>query len=158
MEFTIQTISYDNPADRRILKACLSRWFENPKDLNFTDPILKFPFRFSTWVKRVYEKPGITTFVAVKEDWIVGHLSLMISRPILFGHLFHLFVDRNFLQKGIGTAMITHTESFASSEKVSGLTLNVVKKNKAGIRLYENLGYEMTDKTESGSLIYKKLL
>tara|TARA_B100000315_G_C14315132_1_gene468220 strand:+ start:222 stop:698 length:477 start_codon:yes stop_codon:yes gene_type:complete len=156
MQLTIQSISYDNPEDKRILKACLIRWFENPKDLNLTDPNMKFPFNFDAWIKRSYAKPGTTTFIAKDGDWIIGYISILIVRKIMKGHLFHLFVDPSHRKKGIGTSLINHAETYSGNEGVSGLSLNVAPNNDGAIRLYTSLGYEPEGKASSGSFFYKK--
>lgn len=158
MQSTIQTISYDRPEEKRILKSCLIRWFEDPKDLNLTDPNMKYPFRFETWVKRTYSKPDVTSFVAKENDWIIGYISIFIVHSKMAGHLFHLFTDPEFRKKGVGASLIKHAEFFAAGEEVLSLTLNVAQKNDGAIRLYSKLGYEPAGTAASGSFIYRKRL
>ncbi|MBT3216906.1 MAG: GNAT family N-acetyltransferase [Candidatus Marinimicrobia bacterium] len=158
MQSTIQTISYDHPEDRRILKSCLSQWFQNPKDLNLTDPKMKFPFHFDMWVKRSYSMTDNMTFIAKNMEWIIGYISLRMMRTKQAGHLFHLIVDRNYRKQGVGTNLVKHIELFAKNEKLVSLTLNVAKKNNDAIRLYTTLGYEPAGETASGSFIYRKKL
>lgn len=158
MQSTIQSISYDNPEEKRILNACLSSWFKNPKDLNLTDPNMKYPFRFEAWVKQSYSKPGITSFVAKDEEWIIGYISIFIVPNTMAGHLFHLFADPEFRKKGVGSSLIKHAESFAESNGVARLSLNVAPKNLGAVRLYASLGYKPAGTASSGSLIYNKQL
>ncbi len=158
MQTTIQTISYERPEEKRILKACLSTWFQNPKDLNLTDPNMKYPFRFETWVKRTYSKQDVTSFVAKENDWIIGYIGIFIVQTKMAGHLFHLFTDPEFRNKGVASSLIKHAESFASEGGVINMSLNVAKKNDRAIRLYSHLGYEPAGTASSGSFIYSKRL
>ena len=37
MDIKIEKVTYNNPKHRKILKVVLSKWFINPKELNWTD-------------------------------------------------------------------------------------------------------------------------
>lgn len=157
MESRIQTISYDDPKDRRILKACLSRWFENPKDLNLTDPRTTFPFNFQQWVRLSYGKRETTTLVSLDQDWIVGHISITLQNENTRGHIFHLIVDRNYRRMGTASQLIRAAEGFGRKKGIHHFTLRVTRKNLIGQELYLKFGYKSTGLSTSGSLVMEKV-
>ena len=56
MDIKIEKVTYDNPKHRKILKVVLSKWFKNPKELNWTDPRINYPFNFNKWIELTYKK------------------------------------------------------------------------------------------------------
>ena len=64
MSIKIEKVSYNNSKDRQVLKTILSKWFENPKELNWTDPRLNYPFNFNRWVELTYKDNNVKSFPA----------------------------------------------------------------------------------------------
>ena len=81
-----------------------------------------------------------TTTVLKHLDWIIGHLSMRLEGNN--AHIFHLFIDPGYRNKGLATKMIHEMERHGHELGALHFTLNVVKKNKAAISLYQKLGYE----------------
>ncbi len=147
----IDRVSYDNPRHCRILEAVLNRWFQNPKDLHFTDPRMGYPFSFQKWKKTSYEQPFIETFLLKNDDWIIGHASVMSIPYQKRKHLFHLFIDPEFRGHGLGKWFMKEILGSIQDNDVSLLSLRVSPKNDRAIALYTSLGFSITGKTHSGS-------
>ena len=75
----ISTISYNKKEDLRILSSCLSKWFANPKTLHFVQPAIRYPFKIEKWINLSYLNES-TTFVLKSNNWIIGHLSMIINK------------------------------------------------------------------------------
>ncbi len=155
-KITIESIDYANPNDRRVLKACLTNWFRNPKDLNLTDPRQRYPFNFQRWIDSSYNHDNIQTFVLKQNRLIIGHVSLQILRKERRVHLFHLFVAREYRGFGYGKQLIRKVESVAKRINIPMVTLRVVSNNTRAIHLYESLGYEQFGIARNKSLKLKK--
>ena len=82
-EYRIETVSYQNKKDHRILQVCLSKWFKDPKTLHFTDPRMKFSFRFHSWVNLSYNQTGIITYILKHERWIIENGKNTIPRHLI---------------------------------------------------------------------------
>ena len=141
-EYTLEEISYSLKEDSRIMESVLSGWFNNPKTLNFVSPSLSYPFQFKKWIAVSYAShmDQTTTTVLKHRDWIIGHLSMRLEGTN--AHIFHLFIDPVYRNKGLATKMIHEMERHGHELGAHHFTLNVVKKNKAAISLYQKLGYE----------------
>ena len=141
-EYTLEEISYSRKEDYRIIEAVFKSWFKNPKTLNYTDPRMSFPFNFKKWIAVSYAShmDQTTTTVLKHRGWIIGHLSMRLEGNN--AHIFHLFIDPLYRNKGLATKMIHEMEHHGHELGAIHFTLNVVKKNKAAIRLYQKLGYE----------------
>ncbi|SVA52936.1 uncharacterized protein METZ01_LOCUS105790, partial [marine metagenome] len=63
MSIKIEKVSYNNSKDLQVLKAILSKWFENPKELNWTDPRINYPFNFNKWVELTYKDSNVKSFI-----------------------------------------------------------------------------------------------
>ncbi|MFQ5642241.1 MAG: GNAT family N-acetyltransferase [Thiogranum sp.] len=60
-------------------------------------------------------------------------------------HLLWLATDRNHYQHGIASRLLKHLDSYALSNGYKSIALTVEKDNLAAKRLYEKLGYVLTD-------------
>ena len=72
MSLTIKEINYDNLDDLKKLESALKNWFTNPKELNFTDPNMQYPFDMKKWININYKLNEIETIALSKDDWIIG--------------------------------------------------------------------------------------
>jgi len=158
MSITIEKVSYAHPKDARILEAVLDKWFQNPKDLNLTSPNMSYPFKFKKWVSTYYSQDPIDSFVIKSDDWIVGIGSIKISSETKRGHIFHIFIDKEYRNQGFGRKTMDNLESFAKKEKMEFLTLRVMPKNEPAIKLYEKLEFVNKGSTKQGDLLMKKSL
>ena len=82
-EYRIETVSYQNKKDHRILQVCLSKWFKDPKTLHFTDLRMKFSFRFHSWGNLSYNQTGIITYILKHERWIIENGKNTIPRHLI---------------------------------------------------------------------------
>ena len=158
MSITIEKVSYAHTKDARILEAVLDKWFQNPKDLNLTSPNMSYPFKFKKWVSTYYTQDPIDSFVIKSDSWIVGIGSIKISSETKRGHIFHVFIDKEYRNQGFGKKTMDYLESFAKKEKMEFLNLRVMPKNEPAIKLYEKLGFVNKGSTKQGDLLMKKSL
>ncbi len=158
MKVTIKTVSYSNSRDRKILQVCLQNWFKNPKDLQFTDPRMYYPFDFRKWCSLSYKNENITTYVAVKEKWIVAYISVSVAPEKQHAHFFHLFVYREHRQQGFAKMLLSHAEHFVKESKLNYITLHVSPKNDTAKQIYKEFGFVDNGVTSRGSFKMKKEL
>jgi len=158
MSISIEKISYQNQKDLRILESVLSTWFKNPKELNWTDPRMKYPFKFKNWVALTYSNDDIDSYVIKSDDWIVGMGNMMISEDIKRAHALHIFIDPKFRHKGLATQMLEFLEKKARELDMKTMTIRVMPKNEPAKRLYEKKGFEVNGTSKWGSLMMEKKL
>ena len=72
MSLTFKEINYDNLDDLKKLESALKNWFTNPKELNFTDPSMQYPFDMKKWININYKLNKIETIALCNDDWIIG--------------------------------------------------------------------------------------
>jgi len=155
---SISTLSYKKKEDIRILNACLSSWFKNPKVLHFTSPNMTYPFNLNKWISLSYKEKNNKTIIIKIDDWIIGHLSIKEKKEQGSAHLFHLIIDPNYHRKGFAKKLILYAEELINNNNIKKITLNVAKKNQAARQLYYALGYADKETTRSGSIKMEKNL
>lgn len=158
MNVTIKPVSYTNSSDRIILQACLQNWFRNPKDLQFTDPRMSYPFDFRKWCALSYTEENVKTFVVKKDKWIVAYLSIKIVHEKKYAHLFHLFVDHEYRHLGLAKMLMDHAFELANNLKLNYITLRVSPKNERGILIYKTAGFKENGITTQGNIKMRKNL
>ena len=146
---SIAEVSYNNPKDLRILKACLTEWFKNPKDLNLTSPTMRYPFDFKQWTQNSYSGKETVTFVLKKDNWIIGHMGLNIRREKKLVHIFHLFIDRQFRGRRYSKLLVDKAISFAQKNELKTISLFVLPKNEPAINLYKSYGFAKSSEISS---------
>jgi len=119
---------------------------------------MSYPFKFKKWVSTYYTQNPIDSFVIKSGSWIVGIGSINILSETKRGHIFHIFIDKEYRNQGFGRKTMDYLESFAKKEKMEFLTLRVMPKNKPAIKLYEKLGFINVGSTKQGDLLMKKSL
>ena len=102
---SISEITYYKKEDIRILSACLSNWFTDPKILHFASPNMTYPFNIKKWISLSYKEKNIKTIIIKVDNWIVGHLSIKYEEDKSLAHLFHLIIDKNQLIFGPSLSM-----------------------------------------------------
>ena len=76
MSLSIKELNYDNLNDLRKLESALKNWFTDPKELNFTDSEMRYPFDMKKWININYKINKIQTLVLTKDDWIIGYVGV----------------------------------------------------------------------------------
>jgi len=157
-KISISAMSYKKKEDIRILSACLSNWFKNPKVLYFTSPNMSYPFNLKKWISLSYKEKNNKTIIIKIDDWIIGHLSIKKGEKQGSAHLFHLIIDPNYLRKGFAKKLILYAERVIKYDNIKKITLNVVRKNQAARQLYYSLGYADKERTRLGHIKMEKNL
>jgi len=150
MKVTLDTVLYSNSSDRKILQSCMQNWFRNPKDLQFTDPRMPYPFDFRKWCSLSYKEENTQSIVIRKDKWIIGYVSVKTTPENKKAQLFHLFVDKGFRKVGLAKLLIEHVIQLSKNVHMNYVTLNVVPKNTRAIAIYEAAGFEENGVTSSG--------
>ena len=157
-KISISAMSYKKKEDIRILSACLSNWFKNPKVLHFTSPNMTYPFNLKKWISLSYKEKNNKTIIIKIDDWIIGHLSIKEKKEQGSAHLFHLIIDPNYHRKGFAKKLILYAEELIKHDNIKKITLNVVRKNQAARQLYYSLGYADKERTRLGHIKMEKNL
>ena len=142
MTIAIEKVSYNNPKDLQLLKVILSEWFKNPKELNWIDPRIHYPFNFNNWVKLTYNNSEVNSFVLKEHKRVIGIGNVICNRTTKHAHALHIFIDPKYREKGFATKMLKYLESIAKKEKMKKITINVMPKNIPAAQLYEKLGFQ----------------
>ncbi len=150
-DISIEQVSYHNPKDTRILQSCLETWFQNPKDLHLTNPTMGYPFNFNKWMTTYNAKMESITYVIKKNDWIIGHLSIMLRPQLNSIHIFHVFVDRKYRSKGYSKLLVNKALEYAKTNHINKITLAVNKNNPVAIKLYQTYCFELNGENKTGS-------
>jgi len=140
-KITLEQISYANPKHRNILTSCLQNWFSNPRDLNFTDPRMTYPFDFRQWIRLAYSGDDTETWVLKKDNWIIGYFSLLFPPELKAATMFHVFIAPDFRRRGLGKTLIKYAEKSSLLNEYTSLRLKVNPKNENACRLYESTGF-----------------
>ena len=140
-EIIIEQVSYEKENDLRIIKSCLEKWFQNPKDLNLTAPNMKYPFNFNKWIADSYALANTHSYVLKKNNWIIGYASLQLKHSTDFVHLFHVFIDREYRGKGYSKFLLEYAIEYAKENYIPAITLYVLPNNEPAINLYKSYGF-----------------
>jgi len=159
MSIKIEKVSYNNSKDRQVLKTILSKWFENPKELNWTDPRLNYPFNFNRWVELTYKDNNVKSFVLKEDKWVIGIGNIILNKNTKFAHALHIFIDSKYRNKGLGTKMLQYLEALAKDDNMITISINVMPKNKSALKLYEKMGFKkLKSNGEQGLQLQKSLV
>ena len=159
MSIKIEKISYNNSKDRQVLKTILSKWFENPKELNWTDPRLNYPFNFNKWVELTYTDYNVNSFVLKEHKCVIGIGNIILNKNTKFAHALHIFIDSEYRNRGLGTKMLQYLEALAKDDNMTKVSINVMPKNKPALKLYEKMGFkELKSNGEQGLQLQKSLV
>ena len=159
MSIKIEKVSYNNSKDLQVLKAILSKWFENPKELNWTDPRINYPFNFNKWVQLTYKDSNVKSFILKEDKWVIGIGNIILNKDTKCAHALHIFIDSIYRKKGFGTIMLQHLETLAKNTKMTMITINVMPKNKPALKLYEKIGFKKIKSNRGQWLkLYKQLV
>jgi len=91
---------------------------------------------------------NLDTYVCMDDDTVAGFITILSSPPGMGGGLYivNLNVAISYRRRGIGQKlMLTACSTYAKSHKGRFVTLDVAKDNLSARRLYEKLGFALTD-------------
>ena len=148
---SISSMSYEKKDDVRILTSCLSKWFSNPKILNFVSPSMSYPFKIKQWINQSYSNQN-KTLVLKLDNWIIGHLSIQINDQTKSAHIFHLIIDPDQQQKGYGKKLLYHAEKLVIKNNLKKITINVLINNQKAKKFYEKNGFTVFRISKSGKI------
>ncbi len=152
MKVTIEKFFYSNPRDRKVLQACLRAWFRDPRELNFIDPRMSYPFDFRQWNRFSYQADNIVTLVLKQERWIVGYLSVRFHPGKKQAHFFHLFITPERRRQGLAIELLTAAVQLTKDRKMDHITLHVVAVNKRAQKIYSEFGFVTEGPTKRGTI------
>ena len=148
-EYTLEEISYLQKEDCRIMEAVLSKWFSNPKVLNFISPNQRYPFNFKKWLATSYLPyiEEIKTIILKRNNLIIGHVSIRVKNKV--GHVFHHFVDTRFRRRGFGKILLEEIESFSLLINAKFLKVKINEKNKVAKGFYYKCNFAVESDSSS---------
>ena len=152
MSLSIKELNYDNLNDLRKLESALKNWFANPKELNFTDSEMRYPFDMKKWININYKINKIQTVVLTKEDWIIGYGGVKFVEKDFKAHIAQIFLDPEHRGNGYRNKIVEYIEDIAATNKVKTLTINAMKKDFYSRKLLQKLGYH--EIKNSGNVIF----
>ena len=152
MSLSIKELNYDNLNDLRKLESALKNWFANPKELNFTDSEMRYPFDMKKWININYKINKIQTVVLTKYDWIIGYVGIKFLEKDRKAHIAQIFIDPNHRGNGYRNKIINYIQDFPVKNKIETITITVMKKDKSSRELYIDSGF--VEKEKSGNRVY----
>ncbi len=104
--------------------------------------------RYKDFIKEGIEKEGMVTFVADKDDELVGFVNTVLrKRPPFFakrdvGLILDLFVKNDERGKGIGSTLVEAAEMWIKNRGVKLAVLTVSPANLVALNFWNNKGYD----------------
>lgn len=158
MSISIEKFNYNNQKDLRILEAVLCGWFKNPKELNWTDSRLTYPFKFKNWVNLYYSKNDIDSFVMKSNGWFIGIGNFILLKNKKKAHLINIFIDPEFRRKGFATQMLEYLEEQVQISEMKFISIRIMKKNRPALNLLKKQAFEKNGTSKGGRIIMEKTL
>ena len=141
MSLSIKKLNYNDLDELRKLESALKTWFANPKELNFTDSEMRYPFDMKKWVNINYRLNKIQTVVLTKDDWIIGYGGVKFIEKGSRAHIAQIFLDPEHRGNGYRNKIVEHIEGLSIQNGFKTLTIAAMKKDKSARKLYRNLGF-----------------
>jgi len=99
MNIEVKKINIHREKNLKLIENILKNWFTNPKNLNFSEPHIKYPFSFKKWIKKFYQDSRFQGFFLIKEDWIISFIVIeIISQKKI--DIKHISCKPNYKEKG----------------------------------------------------------
>jgi len=152
VSLSIKELNYDNLNDLRKLESALKNWFANPKELNFTDSEMRYPFDMKKWININYKINKIQTVVLTKDDWIIGYVGVKFLEKDRKAHIAQIFIDPNHRGNGYRNKIINYIQDLPVKNKIETITITAMKKDKSSRELYIDSGF--VEKEKSGNRVY----
>ena len=151
MSLSIKELNYNNLDELRKLESALKNWFANPKELNFTDSEMRYPFDMKKWINVNYKLNKIQTVMLSKDNWIIGYGGVKFIEKNNLAHIAQIFLDPNHRGNGYRNKIINYIQDLCVKNKIKTLTITAMKKDKSTRELYRHLGF--VESEESGNRI-----
>ena len=74
MNIEVKKINIHRKKNLKLIENILKNWFTNPKNLNFSEPHIKYPFSFKKWIKKFYQLERFQGFFLINKDWIISFI------------------------------------------------------------------------------------
>ena len=74
MNIEVKKINIHREKNLKLIENILKKWFTNPKNLNFSEPHVKYPFSFKKWIKKFFKLYRFQGFFLIKKDWIISFI------------------------------------------------------------------------------------
>ena len=152
MSLSIKELNYDNLDELRKLESALKNWFTNPKELNFTDSEMRYPFDMKKWININYKLNKIQTVVLSKDNWIIGYGGVKFINKGSRAHIAQIYLDLKQRGNGYRSKIVKYIEDLSVKNKLKILTITAMKKDESSRELYRHLGF--VEGEESGNRIY----
>ena len=152
MSLSIKELNYDNLDELKKLESALKNWFANPKELNFTDSAMRYPFDMKKWINFNYILNKIQTVVLSKDNWIIGYGGVKFMDKGNRAHIAQIYLDLEQRGNGYRSKIIEYIENLSVKNKFKTLAITAMKKDKSSRELYRLLGF--IEGKESGNRIY----
>ena len=124
-------------------KDCLP--FKQSKIYNLFLPPITRP-KIEDWVGSLFEN-GWNLVVDGADEQIIAHAAA-VPESALCPELV-IFVHQSVRNSGIGTELLKHLVAHADAQEHEGLTLHVSRGNGHAITVYENIGFDVTERDAS---------
>ena len=157
MSVSIKELNYDNFDELRKLESALKNWFANPKELNFTDSKMPYPFNMKKWINFNYKLNKIQTVVLSKDNWIIGYGGVKFIEKNNRAHIAQIFLDPDHRGNGYRGKIIDYIENISINNKFKALTITAMKKDKTAQDLYKNLGFVEMEELGNKLFMIKKI-
>lgn len=95
-----------------------------------------------SWLRTLTDKGW--NMVALDDEMVIGHVG--VSPATTSDPEFVVFVLDQYQNRGIGTELVKHAIAWATSFSHDALTLDVMKENRPALTVYQNVGFEISDK------------
>ena len=127
MNIEVKKINIHRGKNLKLIENILNNWFRNPKNLNFSEPHIKYPFSFKKWIKKFYQFDRFKGFFLIKEDWIVSFIIIeYLSRVNI--EIKHISCKPNYNERGKNLVYFVDNFLMKSNEKsLSQIIIKVVK-------------------------------
>ena len=152
MSLSIIELNYDNLDELKKLESALKNWFANPKELNFTDSEMRYPFDMKKWINFNYKLNKIQTVVLSKDNWIIGYGGVKFMDKGNRAHIAQIYLDLEQRGNGYRSKIIEYIENLSFKNKFKTLAITAMKKDKSSRELYRRLGF--IEGKVSGNRIY----
>tara|TARA_B100001248_G_C27378658_1_gene455719 strand:- start:1531 stop:2004 length:474 start_codon:yes stop_codon:yes gene_type:complete len=127
MNIEVKKINIHREKNLKLIENILKNWFTNPKNLNFSEPHIKYPFSFRKWIKKFYQNKRFQGFFLIKKDWIISFIIIeYLSHKKI--HIKHTSCKPNYKEKGKNLIyFINYFLKTFDKETTSQIIINVVK-------------------------------
>ena len=127
MNIEVKKINIHKQKNLKLIENVLKNWFTNPKNLNFSEPHIKYPFNFKKWIKKFYQLDRFQGFFLIKKDWIVSFVIIeYLSSDYI--EIKHISCKPNYNERGKNLVYFIDNFLVKFNEKsLSQIIIKVVK-------------------------------